>query len=353
MRNFLRRNQYNVSTGRSGWKWLWLTLSFLAAAIIVATAGFYIWYSRSLSPVSDSQKTQLFVVNDGSSVHQIADGLKSLGLIRNTNAFIIYVDTHGYRGKLQAGTYKFTPSLSARVIAGMMAGGRIDKNWITILPGKRLDQIKQVFKQVGYSDLQVEAAFSPTNYKDEPLVAKLPAGASLEGLLYPDSFQRSGDTPATAIVRESLEEMQAKLTPDIISGFKQQGLNTYQAITLASIVYQESGGPADEAEIAQVFLLRLKDGMRLQSNVTADYAADVAGLPRSINIDSPYNTYLHDGLTPGPISNMTADALQAVAHPATTNYLFFVVGRDCTVHFSHTQAEHDAAIQKYGLGCSQ
>lgn len=353
MRNFLRIRRYSVKGGRSGWSWLWIGLSVLAIAIIAAAIGFYIWYSSSLAPVSNSKTTQLFTVDDGSSAHQIADGLKSLGLIRSPSAFILYIDVHNYRGKLQAGTYKFNPSLSARVIAGMMARGEIDKNWITILPGKRLDQIKQVFKQVGYSDSQISSAFSPATYSDEPLVAKLPAGASLEGLLYPDSFQRAPSTPASAIVRESIEEMQSKLTPDIINGFKQQGLTPYQGITLSSIVYQESGSSAEEPEIAQVFLLRLKDGMRLQSNVTADYAADIAGQPRSVSINSPYNTYLHDGLPPGPISNMTSDALEAVAHPASTNYLFFVVGKDCAIHFSHTQQEHDAAIQKYGLGCGQ
>lgn len=353
MRGFLRFRRNNAVGGRSRWFWLWLTLSVLLIAIIAAAIGFYIWYSRGLAPVSSSRTTQLFTVDGGSSVHQIADGLESLGLIRSPDAFILYVDIHGYRGKLQAGTYKFSPSLSARVIAGTMARGAIDKNWITILPGKRLDQIKQVFKQVGYSDAQISDAFNPGNYTDEPLVAKLPPGASLEGLLYPDSFQRAADTPAGDIVRESIEEMQSKLTSDITNGFKQHGLTTYQGITLASIVYQESGSAALEPEIAQVFLLRLKDGMRLQSNVTADYAADLAGVPRNVNINSPYNTYLHDGLPPGPISNMTADALQAVAHPAATDYLFFVVGADCTVHFSHTQTEHDAAIQKYGLGCTQ
>ncbi len=328
-------------------------LGALLLAIIVAGVSLYVWYSRSLAPVSSSKTTQLFAVSEGTSVHQVADGLKSLDLIRSQSAFIIYIDLHGYRDKLQAGTYKLSPSLSARVIAGMMAGGQIDKNWITILPGKRLGEIKQAFKQVGYSDSEIDAAFTPSVYKDEPLIAELPAGASLEGLLYPDSFQRADTTPASTIVRESIEEMQSKLAPDIINGFKQHGLTTYQGITLASIVYQESGSSAIEPKVAQVFLLRLKDGMRLQSNVTADYAADIAGLPRNVNIDSPYNTYLHDGLPPGPISNMSVDALEAVAHPAPTDYLFFVVGQDCTVHFSHTQAEHDAAIQKYGLGCSQ
>lgn len=92
--------------------------------------------------------------------------------------------------------------------------------------------------------------------------------------------------------------------------------------------------------------------MKLQSDPTPNYAADTSGQPRNLNIDSPYNTYLHAGLPPGPISNMTKDALNAVAHPATTDYLYFVAGdhapgQDIKIYFSHTQAEHDDAVKKY------
>jgi UPF0755 protein len=87
--------------------------------------------------------------------------------------------------------------------------------------------------------------------------------------------------------------------------------------------------------------------MRLQSNVTANYAADIAGVPRNVNIDSPYNTYLHDGLPPGPIGNMTKSALNAVAHPSNTDYVYFIAGDDGKMHFSHTADEHNAAIKQY------
>ncbi len=316
----------------------------IIAAAAVAAGG---WYALKLRPVSGSQTSQLFTVDQGSSAHQIADGLRSLGLIRSTTAFIIYVDLHHYRDKLQAGTYKFKPAMSAQEIAQTMSGGYIDKNWVTILPGKRLDQIKQVFEQVGYSSSAVDAAFQPSNYQDIPIVADLPAGASLEGLLYPDSFERTSTTPPQAIVRESLDEMQSHLTLDIIKGFAAQGLNTYQGITLASIVYQESGNPADEPTVAQVFLLRLKDGMALGSDVTAFYAAALAGQGQSLGVDSPYNTRLHTGLPPGPIGNLVDSALKAVAHPSNTDYLYFVAGDNGVLHFAHTAAEQDQNVRQY------
>jgi len=319
----------------------------LLVVIVAVFLGLYGWYRQNLRPVSSSQTSQLFTVDQGSSARQIADGLRALGLIRSTRAFIIYVDINHYRDKLQAGTYKFKPAMSAEEIATTMAKGYIDKNWITILPGKRLDQIEQIFKEVGYSQPEVDSAFNPANYSDEPLLANLPASNSLEGLLYPDSFERTAGTPAQTIVKESLEEMQNQLTPDIIKGFAAQGLNTYQGITLASIVYQESGDSASEPTVAQVFLLRLKQGMMLGSDVTAFYAAALAGQDHSLGVDSPYNTRLHTGLPPGPIGSLIQAALEAVAHPSNTNYLYFVAGDDGTIHFSHTEAEQEQAIKQY------
>jgi UPF0755 protein len=132
-----------------------------------------------------------------------------------------------------------------------------------------------------------------------------------------------------------------------VAGFGAQGLTVFQGVTLASIVAQESGNPSDQPTIAQVFLSRLRQGMDLQSDVTADYAADTAGVARSVSIDSPYNTYLHSGLPPGPISNVTASALSAVAHPSNTSYLYFIAGDDGKVHYSVTEAEHEQQIQQF------
>jgi UPF0755 protein len=141
--------------------------------------------------------------------------------------------------------------------------------------------------------------------------------------------------------------MQTHLTQDVLSGFKAQNLTTYQGITLASIVYAESGNPKSEPTVAQVFLLRLKQGMALGSDVTAFYAASLAGQDKTLGVDSPYNTRLHSGLPPGPIGSFTDIALKAVAHPSNTDYLYFVAGDDGTIHFSHTEQEHEAAIKKY------
>lgn len=326
----------------------WMSVVLIAAVIIgVGAWGLHSWYNRNLAPVSSSQQVVYFPIATGSSLHAIAVDLKRADLIRNSQAFETYVRGRQLYAKMQAGTYALSPSMSVPQIVDKIVGGEVSTSYVTILPGKTIKQIEQTFKQAGYSDAEIAVAFDPATYPDEPVLASLPAGASLEGFLYPDSFQKETDTPAQTIIRESLEEMQQHLTSDIVNGFAAQGLNPFQGVTLASIVYQESGNPSDEPTVAQVFLLRLKQGMMLGSDVTAFYAASLVGQGQTLGVDSPYNTRLHTGLPPGPIGNMTQDALKAVAHPSNTDYLYFVAGDNGKIHFSHTEAEHEQAIKQY------
>jgi UPF0755 protein len=305
-----------------------------------------VWYADNLKPVSGDTKTVYFSVESGESKHAIATGLKKQGLIRNSGAFENYVRSNEI-DILQAGTYSLSPSMSAQTIVDKMHKGEVTRNLLTILPGKRIDQIKSAFAKAGYPQVEIDSAFNPATYSDHPIVAKLPSGAGLEGFLYPDSFQKDSNTPATTIVRESLDEMQQHLTQDIISGFAANGLNTYQGVTLASIVNQETDDAQYQPTVAQVFYTRIKQGMKLESNVTANYAADIAGVARDVGINSPYNTYLHAGLTPGPIGNVTDSALKAVAHPSNNDFVYFIAGDDGKMHFTHTIDEHNAAIKQY------
>lgn len=326
-----------------GWLIIVILVVLLTAAALVTRA----WYNRNLGPVSNSAAVTYFTVQSGDSLHNISTGLENDHLIRNSRAFETYVRGRQLYAKMQAGTYALTPSMSTPQIVSKIVNGDVSKNLLTILPGKTIDQIRQTFKKAGYGDAELDSAFSPATYPDETVLDSLPSGASLEGMLYPDSFEKESNTSAQTIVRESLEEMQSHLTADIVRGFGAQGLSAYQGITLASIVYQESGDPSAQPTVAQVFLSRLKQGMMLGSDVTAFYAAQQAGQGKSLGVDSPYNTRLHAGLPPGPIGNMTQDALKAVAHPSTTDYMYFVAGDDGTIHFAHTEAEFEQAVKQY------
>lgn len=345
MLSFKNSNMVKFKKRRKGSK-SWLTLAIVIIIVFGGVWGLRHWYFNNLRPVSSSQTTVYFTVTPGETKNQVAAQLQSAKLIRSAKAFETYLRSNETL-VVQAGTYKFSPSMSVQQIVHAMVIGDVAKNLLTILPGKRLDQIKQTFSTAGYSQSDIDTAFNPATYAGDPALASLPPGASLEGYLYPDSWQKEANTPASTIVRESLYEMRAHLTDDIIGGFGAQGLSVNQGIILASIVEQESGDPTYQPTVAQVFLSRLRQGMTLGSDVTAFYGSETAGLPPSVTYDSPYNTRLHTGLPPGPIGNVTGDALRSVAHPSNTSYLYFVAGDDGTLHFAQTQAEFEQAVQQY------
>lgn len=341
---------YNLRTNRSPSFWIKLLVGLfvlvalgLGAAVVVARN----YYNRNLQPVSSSQTAVTITIPNGSTLRQISDILEQNKLIRNQRVFEQYVRNRQVADKLQAGTYSLRPNQSASEIVDVLTQGHVLKNLFTIIPGERIDQIKSGMINAGFAAPEVEDAFNPALYKDHPALVDKPAGASLEGYLYPESFQKITSTRPSTIIGQALDEMQARLTPELRASFVAQGLTAHQGVTLASIVEREVSNPGDRPVVAQVFLRRLKEGKKLESDATASYGAILANRPPAPNFDSAYNTYLHGGLPPGPISNTSAVSLQAVAHPAATDWLYFVSGDDGKTYFSHTLEEHQNLTKQH------
>jgi UPF0755 protein len=336
-------SRYVVGKKGSGLRKLWKILAvILAIAILSVVFIIRSIYNSNLGPVSASQKNVLVTVAVGASVKEIALQLEEKGLIKAAWAFEWYVRNSNTRSYLQAGTYNLKPSQGVKGIVSVLTNGDVAKNLVTFREGIRLDQVRAaLINNAGFSEAEVDAALKPELYKDEPAIVDKPPFANLEGYLYPDSYEKTAETKPEDIIRASLKEMHEYLTPDIRAAFNKRGMTVYEAITLASIVLQESGSPEDMPKIAQVFLSRLEQDMPLQSDPTIIYGALKANQPASLKFDSDYNTYTHKGLPPGPISNVTKEALQAVANPAETDYLYFVAGDDGVTYFSRTLAEHE------------
>jgi UPF0755 protein len=316
--------------------------------LVVASVGVRHVYSQNLRPVSTQQQSQIITVASGSSVKQIAKILADEKVIHNAWVFEWYVHSKELGNKLQAGTYAFSPSESLPQIVTTLTKGKVTTRLVTILPGRRIDQVRADLINDGFNVAAVDAALKPDQYRDLPVMSYVPAGtATLEGLLYPDSFQRTEGTDPSFIIRESLQEMGNHLPPAMQAAYAGKGLNVYQAITLASVVEMEASKQSDREQVAQVFLSRLKQNMSLGSDVTALYGSIAAGKIPSLQYDSPYNTRIHTGLPMGPISTTSQSSLQAVAYPAVTDWLFFVAGDDGTTYFEHTYDEHQADAGKY------
>jgi UPF0755 protein len=299
-------------------------------------------YDQNLRAVSSSTEQIAFAVPSGASVKEIGTDLHKAGLIRQVWAFERYVRNENLGSRLQAGTYKFSPSQDVRSIASMMAEGKVAVDLITILPGQRIDQLREAFIRAKFDPAAVDSALDPTQYADSPALADKPGSASLEGFLYPDSYQKDANTDPKIIVQASLKEMETRLTPDRRAAFAAHGLSVYQAVTMASVIEREVSNAGDRAQVAQVFYKRMATGMHLESDVTAFYGAIHDGKTPSVNYVSAYNTYKVAGLPIGPISNVSENSLEAVAHPADTDWLYFVAGDDGKTYFSKTLEDHEA-----------
>jgi UPF0755 protein len=332
-------------------KWPMIILAGFITTVLVA--GFAVFmvrkvYHDNLKPASASQRSQLFTVPQGASTQEIASSLKKAGLIRASWAFEWYVRNEGLRDEVQAGTYNLRPNLSVPEIADVLTQGEVAKDLVTILPGQRIDQVrKALIEKYGFSQASVDEALKPENYADHPALVDKPTNANLEGYLYPESFEKTADTNPRTIIKSSLDEMHKILTPDLRAGIVRQGLTVHQGVILASVIEQEVSNAEDKKTVAQVFLRRLREGRALESDPTALYGAILDGAEPTLTYDSPYNTYKHPGLMPGPISNVSEASLFAVANPSATDYLYFVAGDDGKTYFSRTLAEHEALTEKH------
>lgn len=325
--------KYTAGTRKRGWPKRVLVVGVLLLAIAACgTITVRHMYFKGLEPVSQSsQEVRLVTVERGATVDQISKQLKSVGLIRSPWAFKLYVGSKNVRDALQAGTYSFSPSQSVSQIVVQLTHGKVATDLVTIIPGQRLDQVRTTLLNYGFSETDVDAALDSAAYVDNPALVDKPDGATLEGYIYPDSYQKDSSTKPQQVIEKALSEMNKKLTPDLRKAFAGQGLSTYQAIVLASIIEKEVPKPEDRAQVAQVFLKRLHIDMPLQSDATSYY----------------FDSYKSKGLPPEPVSNVTVGSLQAVANPASTGWLYFVSGDDGTTHFSNTLPEHEANVQKY------
>lgn len=329
---------------------LYYVLIVIAIALCAAFAGsigYRTWYERQLRPVSTVERVEVVEIPTGASVQEIASLLQAKGLIRSSQAMVTYARSNALFNDMKAGTYRLDASKSTPDIVSVITQGKVLENNVTILPGKRIDEIQKMLIDAGFKAEDVSAAFDPGNYKGHPALIAKPTSQSLEGYLFPETFNTTSQTTVQDIIEQSLDEMAKALTPERIDMFQKQGLGIHQAVTLASIVLKESSNPVDQKKIAGVFYNRLSQGMVLGSDVTYQYIADITGQERSAMIDSPYNTRKYAGLPPGPISNTSINALDAVAYPTKTDYLYFVAGDDGIVYYAKTLAEHEENVKKH------
>jgi peptidoglycan lytic transglycosylase G len=323
---------------------------WLAGLVVLAGALAAAWrYEVTSTKIEGGLLPVKLVVPQGASAEAIGRQLHAMGLVHHPLVFRVLAMRQGVAGQLKAGEYALSGPLSVQGILDAMVRGDVVRRDLTVPEGRSLDEVAELVVAEGLRlDAFLAAARDPTPIRDLD-----PAAASLEGYLFPDTY----DVPQTpeaprALVRHMLERFRAVIGPEL-SRIAGKGLTVRQVVTLASIVELETAQPGERPRIAAVFLNRLERGMPLQTDPSVIYALKQAGRwdgnirKKDLEIDSPYNTYVHPGLPPGPLGSPGKEAIRAVLEPAPGKELYFVSRNDGTHEFSETLDAHNRAVNRY------
>lgn len=362
----------------------YLLILILVVALAAGAYTAWMWYSIT-NPYQGFAKEGVFVdVPHGASSRYVAYLLEHNGVVRSKLAFELYARRHPKR-TLQAGEYFFDHPVTGRDVFWKIANGQIFEQAFTVREGETMFDIAhdlEAGKFMRAGDF-IFAASDPSLVRDFSSEAQ-----TLEGFLFPATYELPRHPAASELTAEMVhkfkEEWKRIITTDApaqaapngqagsagspasgsrsnsnglalssLSTAAASSANRLKTVTLASLVERETPKPEERPMVASVFDNRLKKGMRLQCDPTVIYGLERLGqykgtlTGKDLSFDSPYNTYEHGGLPPGPIGNPGEASLRAALHPAETNLLYFVANTQGGHFFSATLAEHNRNVLKY------
>ncbi len=334
-------------------------LILLAVVLLVLLVIDGVYQAKVVQDGPNNQAIAL-TIKSGESAREVVGDLLAAKVINSPNVAKLYFWQSGLGKKLQAGAYHLPARVSLKNLTEILAAGQAINQEKTVLvkEGMSINEITAYLKQQNlitdssFADLaHTKITALPIEFKNYDFLADATAGADLEGYLFPDTYRIYNQDNGQALIKKMLSNFDSKLTPDLRAAIKAQGKTIFQIITMASIVQKEVRSNADMKIVAGIFYNRLALPQRLQSCATLAYCLGVNKDQYSLadtQVDSPYNTYRHDGLPPGPISNPGLDAIEAAIYPQKTDYLYFLSRSDNgqTV-FARTLAEHNANKAKY------
>ena len=313
----------------------------LTAAITVA------WALWANSP-SKFNENITFDIEEGMPAHVVARNLEAAGAVRSRQFFTLLARFKGYDRAFKFGRHEIPPGLTAAETARLLTENPPSPPdyVVRVIEGLNINETASVLQaQAGIdSTAFVMAAFDTALVRESGF-----EGGSLEGYLFPETyFVRVGTTPREMIGR-MVDQFDAVFTDSLRERAKESGMSIADIVTLASLIVTEAGNDAEKPVVSSVFHHRLARGWALECNATIQYALGEKRrvLDEDLTIDSPYNTYVHAGLPPGPIASPGEASLRAALFPADTKYLYFVSnGRGGHV-FSRTLADHNQAVREY------
>ncbi len=341
-----------------------------AALLLIAAVAFAVWFgprgvfNDGPSPgagVSIHGDVVIVRVEEGEDIAALGSRLESAGVVESGRLFRALIALQGIEGQLLAGDYEFTRGQPAGLIIDRLRRGATAELQVTVPEGRRLEEAGLLLEKgnvVNAAEFQIAAASH--NYKYS-FINDIPRDRTLEGFLFPDTYQFSRTAGPADVVDLMLATFERKvLTAQVLAQIEASPLTLYGVVTLASIVEREAQVADEQPIIASVFLNRLERDIRLDADPTVQYAVSLepgsvtqwgywkADLTEEdLRLKSPYNTYQTGGLPPGPIANPGLEAILAVLRPAKTNFLYFVARPDGSHAFAATLEEHKQNVARY------
>jgi UPF0755 protein len=322
------------------------------------------WWNYNLNtPVSQSSQSVVFHIDQGELANQISEDLYTQRLIRDRNAFDLYVRLTNSGPKFEAGTFLLNRNMSMVQIIDALSHGRPDQVVVTIPEGFPLKfQAQYVEKSgIGTAADYLTAAKDPSVAASYDFLSSRPAGADppLEGYLFPDTYLVDKSVGVKELVKAQLNQFGTVFSPALRQQASQPAAarpaETVEAIViLASMVEREANKDSDRGNVCSVYYNRLKVGMPLGVDGTLLYALGrLTPEPTypELQMNTPYNTRKHAGLPPGPISNPGKAALLACINPPETKYLYYFTDPQGTTHFETNQTDFCRDLQSHGMNC--
>ncbi len=309
----------------------------------------YVALHPTVSPGYRDSGVKVVYIEPNTQSSAIADLLKREGVIRNRFLFLLFTLLRGSADRLKAGEYEFGSSMGLLDVIRILEEGKVLVHKVTIPEGATIRQIATLLDQDGLVDRDRFLQLAT-----DPAVASyyVPEADTLEGFLFPDTYHFIKGVTAEDVIETIVGRFFRKVPGEDELRARELGMSLYQIVTLASIIEKEAVLDREKPIIAGVFYNRLRRGMRLQADPTVLYGKNRRGriTRRDLRSKHPYNTYVQNGLPPGPIANPGEASLKAALYPARVKYLYFVSKNDGTHHFSRTLREHNRAVRKYQLG---
>ena len=326
-----------------------LYTKFIVVIFIVTLISIYLDYKRFLDTPLNINTSLIFTIDSGSSFKDLNKKLKSYHILDKPYYFEFYARYSGYAKKIQSGEYQLSPGLTPIKIINIFVSGDVIQHSITLLEGWTIKDIK---KEISSNTVLIK---NLTDYSSDSLLKKIKITESnVEGLFFPDTYYFTKGASDIELLQRAYRRGKAILEKEWES--RDAGLpykNDYDALIMASIIEKETALASERAMIAGVFVRRLKNNMKLQTDPTVIYAMGIKYdgniRKKDLRIDSPYNTYRYNGLPPTPIALAGREAIHAALHPENDDTLYFVSKKDGSHYFSKTLYEHNKAVKKYQL----